>query len=93
MSYAVRSMRIGMPLLFVGILVIAIVAVPYAREFFAVDRCLDGGGSFDYAAATCDHTENHPNVPFAMRHPSAIPIALAGGVFATVGLLLWRRSA
>ena len=86
-------MRIGVPLLFVGSLAIAIVAVPYTREFLAMDSCLDGGGSFDYLAATCDHAENHPYAPFATRHPLGIPMALAGGVFATVGLLLWRRSA
>ena len=26
---------------------------PPVREFIAVDRCLDAGGAFDYAAAEC----------------------------------------
>jgi hypothetical protein len=85
-------MRIGVLLLAVGFLGIAIAAVPYTREFLAVDSCLDGGGSFDYAVAVCDHAANHPHVLFATRHPSAIPVALAGTVSAAVGLLLWRHS-
>ena len=36
----------------------------YAREFFAVDSCLDGSGSFAYSAMVCDHTRNHPYILF-----------------------------
>ncbi len=33
---------------------------PYVLTFFDVDRCLDGGGSFDYESCACDHNESHP---------------------------------
>ena len=33
-------------------------------EFFQVDACLDGGGSYDYSAGTCDHLVSHPHVSF-----------------------------
>jgi hypothetical protein len=29
-------------------------------QFFAVDRCLDAGGSFNYTANACDFTTSHP---------------------------------
>lgn len=32
-------------------------------SFLAVDRCLDGGGSFDYAHRTCDMLHSHPYRP------------------------------
>ena len=74
-------------------LLVAAVALPYAHEFWVVDGCLDGGGSFDYTSGTCDHQENHPYIPFAARHPSAAPTALAGTVFALLGLSLRKRPA
>lgn len=66
--------------------------LPYAREFAAVDKCLDAGGSFDYSVGACDHQESHPYVPFGARHPSAKPALISGGAFILIGLLLWKRS-
>jgi hypothetical protein len=40
----------------------------FVREWFQVDACLDGGGSFDYTTMTCDHAELHPYIPFLARH-------------------------
>jgi hypothetical protein len=40
------------------------------REQFVVDRCLSGYyGSFDYSKMSCDLEENHPYVPYQLRHP------------------------
>jgi hypothetical protein len=51
-------------------LIIAVAAVlvavlfPAAREFSAVDSCLDGGGVYDYVAGACRHdVERLPATP------------------------------
>ena len=31
--------------------------------FFAVDSCLDQGGSFNYSVAQCDFSQSHPYMP------------------------------
>ena len=85
-------MRIAALLLVVGTLLLGAVLVSYARELFAVDTCLDGGGSFDYAVGACDHKESHRYVPFNARHPTAKPTLISGGALVLAGLFLWKRS-
>ena len=65
--------------LVIATIVGAVVAIPLLREFSAVDRCLDNGGSFDYAKDTCDFKANHPYAPHTDRHPFATPALLAAG--------------
>jgi len=54
----------------------------YAREFLAVDSCLDSSGSFNYSTMTCDHVQNHPYVPYRRRHPATVPLAVVGAIAA-----------
>ena len=83
-------MRIGLISIVVGTVLLGIVVVSYTREFFAVDDCLDGGGSFDYAVGVCDPKVNHPYVPFTTRHPAAAPAAVTGGALVLIGLFVWK---
>jgi hypothetical protein len=55
-----------------ALVVAAILLWPSISEFFAVDSCLDAGGSFDYATGRCDHTANHAYVDSWERHGAAI---------------------
>ena len=46
-----------MAAVFVLLLVVGVVAafvVPYVLTQIDIDRCLDGGGRYDYAATKCD---------------------------------------
>jgi hypothetical protein len=45
----------------------ALLAVTYALEAVAVDRCLGSGGSFDYSRMVCDESRSHPYVSFVER--------------------------
>ncbi|MFC6670645.1 hypothetical protein [Marinobacterium aestuariivivens] len=57
----------------------------FMLEQSAVDACLDSGGSYEYAAGTCDSTGNHPFVPFSARYP----LLVNGGMsLSVIGLLL-----
>jgi hypothetical protein len=84
-------MRIGLISIVLGTVLLGAVVVPFTREFFAVDACLDGGGSFDYAVGMCDHQKNHPFVPFTARHQAATPTGVTGTVLVLVGLFVWKR--
>jgi hypothetical protein len=44
-------------------------AAPYVAEFFAVDECLDRGGSYDYLQRQCDFALAHAYIPWDERHP------------------------
>jgi len=48
-------------LLYAAVLCLAGAAILYGLELLAVDRCLDSGGSFDYASAACDASRSHPS--------------------------------
>ena len=61
-------------------------AWPSISEFFAVDRCLDAGGSFNYATGLCDLTVNHPYVGIWERHAPSLAGAI---VSAVVGAGAW----
>ena len=77
-------------------LLLLIVLLPLAyltlRETWAVDACLEQGGSYDYRAGRCDMTATHPYEPFMERHGvllGAVVVALAG---ASVAVWLRRRA-
>jgi drug/metabolite transporter (DMT)-like permease len=83
---------------FLGIALIAVGVVvalrPRLSEFLAVDRCLDEGGSYDYAQGRCDRATNHPYVPWSERSSGSAP-TLRGLVFLLGGALVlafgrWR---
>jgi hypothetical protein len=60
-------MRPKFPLVLVGALLLIAAAIliwPNVSTFFASDACLDSGGSYDYVAGQCDHSINHPFLPF-----------------------------
>ena len=61
--------------------------IRYVSEWSAVDSCLDSGGSFDYVNMKCDHTSNHPFVPFKQRHPVAGWIGFVTGLIAVLAAL------
>lgn len=86
-------MKLGTALVLLGTFLIGAVAISYAREFRAVDSCLDSGGSFDYSRMECDHQSNHPFIRYSERHPSAEFIAASGGLVAVGGLalMIWQR--
>jgi hypothetical protein len=66
-------MRRGLRIAGVLALLLAVILLwPSASEFFAVDSCLDTGGSFDYVTGQCDHTNNHPYADTWAQHGKAI---------------------
>lgn len=85
-------MNRGGLLALVGLAVLLFVAVPYVQEFIQADRCLDEGGSFDYADRACDHSTNRPYVPYTQRHPLSASLALLGFGLTAAGILIARRS-
>jgi hypothetical protein len=60
-------MRRTSALLVLGFVALVPLAAAAIREYVAVDRCLDAGGSYDYTAARCDHQRTHTVRPFAER--------------------------
>jgi hypothetical protein len=59
---------------------------PSMSGFFAVDACLDRGGSYNYSIDACDYEVSHPYAPVS-RTPylwAALVAAAAG-----FGLILW----
>jgi hypothetical protein len=72
------------------VLALAVPVALYARELLAVDRCMDHGGSFDYAAGTCDFSISHPIVSFESRNQGVLVGSAITSLLA-VGLLARRR--
>jgi len=58
-------------------LLLAAVAVLWPRwsEFWAVDACLDSGGSYNYDTQQCDHEQSHP---YKARSSSGTSFVIAG---------------
>jgi len=53
------------------------VSYRFLTEEKKIDDCLSGQhGSFDYSTMSCDLLENHPYVPYSVRHPRDKRIAL-----------------
>jgi hypothetical protein len=79
---------VGAAFLLIAIATVAPPAKTYTSEWLAVDSCLDSGGSFNYGTMECDHTTNHPYVPFERRHPGMMRSLRIKALFmAPVGLL------
>ena len=70
----------------IAMLVAAVVmGWPATSEFFAVDACLDAGGSFNYVLGICDLKVSQPYVSSPFRSPWLI---LLGVVLGLVGLVV-----
>ena len=78
----------------IGLLVLAastlVVGSDFALEAFRVDRCLDGGGSFDFDRGICDYAMNHPFSPYLKRHLGLL-LSCTTGALAGLGLVLLVR--
>jgi hypothetical protein len=74
-----------------GIAAVSAVALlsPLAAEFFAVDACLDGGGSFDYVRSVCDRVANHSYVPVFARQGFRIAGSVALVIFGVLAAAPW----
>lgn len=73
-------------LLLLGFFLLASSAVsfwPKASQFFAVDSCLDSGGSYNYQESKCDFMQSHkPPVQLAAQSsPSLIGLVLSAAGF------------
>jgi hypothetical protein len=79
-----RWRLIGAALIAVGI---GVAVRPTISEFLAVDRCLDEGGSYDYAQGRCDREANHPYVRWSERSNGRAP-TLEGLAFVLGGALV-----
>ena len=73
-----------------GSIIAVVLAWLFVSEFFAVDRCLDAGGSFNYANGQCDFTSSHQYASFWSRYWLWVATAFAIAV-AALGLLLRQR--
>ena len=76
-----HHMAVPISLVLVAIALWFPLILTWAPEWLAADRCLDAGGSFDYARMECDFNSNHPYVPFAARHwrlVETVPLAILG---------------
>lgn len=76
----------------VSLAFLASILFRFSREEMMVDRCLSGKhGSFDYSTMSCDLEENHPYVPYAVRHPRDELGAVVAFISSAAFLLgLWR---
>ena len=66
-----------------GAIMVPVTPVLYLIESRAAARCLGAGGSYDYAAGTCDQDRAHPVLPWARRNRGWVMMSSAG-----VGLIL-----
>ena len=78
-------------MLVLGIALFAVGAVAFAfllQHWMEVDRCLDGGGSYNYSQGVCDFKQSHP----AQGDLASVPaiIAMLGMGFG-VGLISAAR--
>jgi len=64
-----------------------ILVATYAKEFIAVDKCLDAGGSYNYMAEECDINSSHPVLPFNERHSFLYMAGIMSGIIGAAGLL------
>ncbi len=55
----------------------------------AIDRCLDGGGSFNYAQGVCDVSANHPYLSLAVTHGFLLTL---GGISCLAAAVLLRTA-
>ena len=88
-----RTKNLGMTIVGVALMLVAVGVIwsPLAT-FFAVDSCLDAGGSFDYVARVCDFEQTHTYAPTnnAARFSFGVALALSG-VAVTIAARYGRR--
>jgi hypothetical protein len=77
---AVRTLGIAL------LLGAAYIASAPLRQQLEVDACLDGGGSFDFAAGDCDYQRTYLGERYVM--PAYVPWLAAGLLAISGGLLL-----
>ena len=78
-----KSLSIFIGALLLGVSIV--LARPHWVEFWAVDSCLDSGGSYNYKEQECDDVKSHPNEPSYSKHGLSVVAAVVSG---TVGLML-----
>lgn len=61
-----------------GVVLVLATPVRYLIESRAVGRCLDAGGSYDYATGICDQSRSHPVLPWARRNRALLMLSAAG---------------
>ena len=67
-----------------------LLTIHFMREVMLVDRCLDGGGSFDYVRMVCDREVSHRYVSYAERHIKSIIAVLAAVLIGGAYLLMMK---
>ncbi|WP_417225899.1 hypothetical protein [Amphritea sp.] len=66
-------LRLGLLLLILpGVVLMGV----FWSELSEVNACLSAGGSYDYLAAVCDMSHQHPFVPFAARNPLFVNLTM-----------------
>lgn len=85
-------LRIGLILLILpGVVMMA----AYFNELNDMQACLSAGGSFNYTEMVCDQSNNHPVIPFSVRHPMLVNggmlLSVVGLFFCLAGLYTRRR--
>lgn len=64
------------------ILPLAYLVKDYTTEFYAVDSCVDSGGSYDYDKNKCDKKDDHDYSPYHKRNRdlivTCVTISIAG---------------
>ncbi|SIS39874.1 hypothetical protein [Neptunomonas antarctica] len=75
-------LKVGLALL---VLPCLLLMAGYMYELSGVNDCLGLGGSFNYELLACDQSNDHPFMPYTVRHP----LLVNGGMMASVaGLFL-----
>jgi len=69
------------------LLAAALAAWPLAKEFVAIDACLDAGGSYDSVHAQCSMSTSHPLIPLHRTHGFFIVAAAVAALFAALSFL------
>jgi hypothetical protein len=64
--------------------------LPVAREFVAIDSCLDSGGSFNYVRSVCDHSSSHPYMGLGLR--SGFRVTLSLSCLAVASAITWHAA-
>jgi hypothetical protein len=70
--------------------------IPVFNDLWAIDRCLDAGGSFNHVQSLCDFSQSHQPMSVASRQGfrivAAIALVLPAGIF-TARCWIARRTA
>ena len=75
----------------IALLVAAVIMCsPYLTELWAIDHCLDTGGSYDYAKRICDLRQSHAVQSAHMAHIGKLLFAGLSGATGMVLVMLGR---